>query len=600
MKMKSWQQYFLAGSAFCLLASCGSPFPQESSSKEIPSENSSMSETPSSSVESSDTSFDFGDPESWPADTTKVRDLGDAILNPYPYDTRYDWGQSILFDEEDQIYKMWWCRQSPYDTIWYAESKDLKHWNNCQKIMIVEQDSTWIKMHVGKPSVLKIDGKYRMYLEAPCTIQGWKEFNNNVLMAESDDGIHFTFYTGNTDEPYPVIRMSDEQIAASCDYAANGSSSGYGYYGIGQPSAVYKDGTYYLYVTYSLEQGDRFYCYTSKDGVHFGDGTQVFVRAGSGVKYNDLTQKFMMTYTYTSDGQSRVYYMDSEDGFHFTYNDYASASVNKNILARGSGLVRNYPDFICNEQGHVTTHTVYVSYMEGKMAEDGQDWRLYSSTWDVHIAMFNPPEFANRTMVLPNGEISSSDALKTYSDKNVPYDDYLLTASLSDASISIDGVEDNGYVDALSTEITRQSYAENAVPSSLTGTMKLLPSAGALNVFIQTENEAPASDDKIVFLLDEDRLGSPIRLVATLDGVTALDEEGEEVYGIQSSVVRTGKKLKLEAKIPWNKSVSGEKCIGVDCYLYGKADSVMFKNLTTWNDCLASYDASSFGEVIIQ
>ena len=28
-------------------------------------------------------------------------DLGDCIVDSYPYDERYDWGQSVLYDEED-------------------------------------------------------------------------------------------------------------------------------------------------------------------------------------------------------------------------------------------------------------------------------------------------------------------------------------------------------------------------------------------------------------------------------------------------------------------------------------------------------------------
>lgn len=254
--------------------------------------------------------YDFGDPSGWSGNSMAVTDLGDCLLDAYPYDDKYDWGQSILWDEETQSYQMWWCRNSGYDTIWYAESKDLKHWTNAQKLMTVEQDTNWIKMHVGKPSVLKVDGQYIMYFEAPATLLDY-EFDNNVLMARSEDGIHWEMYEGDAGEPYPVIRMTDEQMAASmAQYQAQGN----GYYGIGQPSALYHDGKYYVYCTYSLEQGDRMYVFTSDDGIHFSEGQRVFDRANCGVKFNTLTQKFMMAYEYTQNGVSRVYYMESDDG----------------------------------------------------------------------------------------------------------------------------------------------------------------------------------------------------------------------------------------------------------------------------------------------
>lgn len=599
--MKSfWKLGFTA----LLLASCGiSPAEGSSSLEETESLSPSTAEDSGShsyedslsSEESS--SYDFGDPDSWAGDAIKSRDLGDVILNPYPYDERYDWGQSILFDEEEQIYKMWWCRQSPHDTIWYAESTDLKHWDNLEKIMVVEENSTWIKMHVGKPTVLKIDGKYRMYFEAPCTLEGWKEFNNNVFMAESDDGIHFTLYQGDIGEPYPVIRMSDEKIAESIDYALNASLSGYGYYGIGQPSAVYKDGTYYLYCTYSLEQGDRFYRFASKDGIHFDEGTQVFYRAGSGVKYNDLTGKYMMVYALDQDGQSKVFYMESEDGIHFTYEDYSSASANKNIVARGSGFVRGYPDFVGNSQGHVTSHTAYVAYMEGQAAEGGEDWRKYSNTWDVHIAMMNVPEFANRAFVLPNGEISSTETLKTYSDRNTTYDPQWANLTHVSSPKVIDGKRDEDYQKI--GDIARASFSENAVPGKGKGVLSASSTAGRLSLFVEAKDLSGDLDDKIVILLDEDENAETkddiVRVEATRLGTVV---EGE-TSRIDAKWSGEGSNLNLEISYDYETPLAGEKRIGIDCYVYTRSESVHQKNLVCYNDCLASYQPGSLGTIIL-
>jgi len=120
---------------------------------------------------------------------------------------------------------------------------------------------------------------------------------------------------------------------------------------------------------------------------------------------------------------SKVYYMESTDGIHFTYDNYAAASNNTNILSKGGKMVRGYPDFVCNELGQVDGYTCYAAYMEGKMAESGADWRTYCSTWDIHISMFNPKEYANRTMVLPNGKVFNTATIKPYRDSHVVYEE---------------------------------------------------------------------------------------------------------------------------------------------------------------------------------
>lgn len=574
--------------AFASLASCGAG-EGASSSSTGPETASSTESLSTGSAGPSSSSDVFGDPSDWPGETVKTRDLGDALFAPYPDDSHYDWGQSILYDEEDGIYKMWWCRQSPHDTIWYAESTDLKHWDNLQKIMAVEEDTTWIKMHVGKPAVLKVDGKYRMYLEAPCTILDGKEFNNNVLMAESDDGIHFTYHGG--EDPQPVIAMSEEQLAASIEHAKTGGT-GYGHYGIGQPSAVYKDGITYLYCTYSLEQGDRFYCFRSEDGVHFDEGTQVFLRAGSGVKYNDLTGKFMMTYSRDQDGQSRVYYMESDDGIAFTYSDYAGASANPNVIARGSGLVRNYPDFVSDAHGHVKTETMYVAYMEGKMAGVGSDWRQFSHTWDIHIAMVNPPEYANRPMVLPNGKLAEAEALRDYAGKHSPLDPQTLSMKKSSLVPELDGKKDRAY--GASHPIERVSYLHGAVPSALKGEIAFLATEEAFFLHVGAA-DLGKDDHRVEVFFQEETETEPLRIRAESGAFTAL--RGEEIdVSVAGQASQEGAAAFYEFRIPRLASSR----LRLDVHLWRSQSSNHYKNIVAWSDPLLSEDPAKIGEILLE
>lgn len=547
--------------------------------------------------------YDFGDPNTWAGESMAVTDLGDFLIDAYPYDDRYDWGQSILYDEEDGVYKMWWCRNSRYDSIWYAESEDLKHWTNAQKLLAVEENATWIKLHVGKPTVLKIDGQYIMYFEAPATLNGWKEFDNNVFRATSEDGIRWSIWQGDIGEPYPVIRMTDSQMAASWNQSQMSGGSGYGFYGIGQPSAVYKDGVYYLYCTYSLEVGDRMYLFKSTDGIHFDAGQEVFVRAGSGVKYNTLTNKFMMTYEYTQGRLSKIYYMESDNGVKFTYSNYTEAANNQDILSTGGGFVRGYPDFIGDGYGHVNSHTVYVSYMEGKMADTGNDWRQYAHTWDIHFAAFNVAEYANRTMVLPNGRILNNDTMDSYREKHEPYEDRLVGISMAETAPTLDGELDELYQSSTVLSVDRVSCSECAVPGDISAKTYVAYDDTGLYVFVEVIDSTADASDTVYLLFDEKRFAADpaeiVNVTATRRELAFTDGNSATLEDCQGRVKVTEKGYNVEVKLPWRYKTAIEvyDSFGFDCFVYNMRESAEYKSIITWADYLASYDIHKAGEL---
>ena len=88
--------------------------------------------------------------EEWAGDEMVVQDLGDMELSSWPVDSNYDWKFSVMKDGD--MYKMWWCRQYNMDAIWYAESTDLKHWENEQVVLEITPetyyDRDWVKVHV--------------------------------------------------------------------------------------------------------------------------------------------------------------------------------------------------------------------------------------------------------------------------------------------------------------------------------------------------------------------------------------------------------------------------------------------------------------------
>lgn len=559
--------------------------------------------------------YDFGAPESWVGEQIESIDLGDCIMDVYPYDERYDWGQSILYDEDDGLYKMWWCRHSKFDSIWYAESKDLKNWTSLHKVMAPEQNTTWIKLHVGKPSVLKINGKFVMYFEAPATLNNWKEFDNNVFMAASDDGIKWHVLTerevtknpsADNTEPYPVIRMTDEQMEDSWDYSQSGGT-GYGYYGIGQPSALYVNGKYYVYCTHTFAEGDRFWLFKSDDGLDFDDGTEVFLRAGSGVKYNTLTEKFMMAYEYTQGSVSRVYYMESDDGIDFTYSNYIEAANNQNIISKGAGFVRGYPDFVHDGKGCVNSHTVYAAYMEGRMADAGNDWRQYSHTWDIHIAMFNPAEFAKRTQVLPSGRVNGESTIAPYRLAHITYENKLESITELDGKPEINGERDSVYNSAQALKVDRTVCEDYAVPGKTTAEIRASYTVEALYVIVEVKDDTK-NEDYISVILDEKVQGSKAYYIeAKRDGgevatkITELSDRNTPLTdtGIEVAVKEIDNGWNMEIKMPWiyKSSLEAYDTVGFDCYVFDNWGGGEYKSTIAWNDWKTRYNNKNLGEL---
>ncbi len=546
--------------------------------------------------------FDFGDPSAWAGNEIAVTDLGDCIIDAFPWDERYDWGQTIIYDGDAGLYKMWWCRHSGMDSIWYAESEDLKNWTNSQKVMTVLQDSTWIKAHVGKPSVIKVNGQYIMYFEAPATIVNGKEFNNNVFRATSRDGINWTIDSKNG-EAYPVIRMTDSEMSQSNSFA-NSNVTGYGWYGIGQPSALYVNGTYYVYYTYSLAEGDSMYVSTSTDGVNFSAGRKVFLRAGCGVKYNTLTNKFMMAYERTNGRLSKVYYMESSDGYTFEYMSLTEATNNPKVLTNAAGFVRGYPDFVGDEHGQIHSHTAYATYMEGTMSDPGVDWRQYADTWDIHIAAFNIPQYANRAMVLPNNTIANKKGLEPYKKSHERFEDRLVGIDLMRTEPVIDAVMDDVYKECTVLNIDRQVSLRAAVPSSTTAIAYVGYTKQHLYVLIKARDSVTHTGDFVTVSLSENvgtsNLAQVVNIKATRGGAIAVtDGNGRAISNVVVGVERTSSQYIVEMKIPWRYKTTQQQydSVGFDILVYDNETTPQYLSILAWSDYRLTGKTAKYGEL---
>lgn len=212
-----------------------------------------------------------------------------------PQAGRYDWGPVVMLDEG--LYRMWWVRlggagqqRFPYagplpdgerveftypdrgDRVYYAESRDGKRWNltgedytgsmtdfgpqSASPLMVLGPAETpQQRMHVGTPSVIKVDGVFYMYYEAACmfvldrnpdgTPRVGDEYHNQVFLATSPDGRHWTHHPDHRD-PQPIVPAPE----------AN-KLPGRRRYGLGQPSVCYRDGRFIMhYVDSCTGPGD--------------------------------------------------------------------------------------------------------------------------------------------------------------------------------------------------------------------------------------------------------------------------------------------------------------------------------------------------------
>lgn len=396
-----------------------------------------------------DKDYDYGDPSTWAGDAYTSLDLGYVYLQDIIDDSVYDWGHTVI--KEDGIYKMWWVRPAVYDAIFYAESTDLKNWTNVQRVISLAPNATNIKKYdnikgmLGKPSVVHVGDTYYMYFEAPATedpdvTQTVLEWDNQVMLATSQDGIEWSFHSDANGEPQPVVAMPTELMG-------NFNSKDYG---AGQPSVFYKDGLFHLtycYVIYSQNIAEIRLA-TSADGINFGTtDTHKKITGGNGLgfTYNTLTNKYMMC--------GSAYVAESET-LDFT------GSVEKNTIYTydTTTIQTSFGEFVKNEHGLIDTETFYTIHLQGRKSTT-DDWRAGHTTWDGYIHAVNPKEYANRTITLPNGGAATEENLKGYRDRNNSYSKQTADAIYAaDTGITVDGMKDEAYDKATCIEISRPVY----------------------------------------------------------------------------------------------------------------------------------------------
>ncbi len=117
---------------------------------------------------------------------------------------RYNYGPSVLYDQTDAKWKVWWCGPRvqnggvmPGDAIWYSETTDLITWST-STVVFQPSSSGWDSFHTCDPSVLRnvvVGGvlrPYVLYYTGADTTYGNGDWNGQIGVAVSSNGTTWT------------------------------------------------------------------------------------------------------------------------------------------------------------------------------------------------------------------------------------------------------------------------------------------------------------------------------------------------------------------------------------------------------------------------
>lgn len=540
----------------------------------------------------------------------KLQDLGYMQLETYPrtLDGVYDNSYSLMYI--DGVYKMWWCRACPYDTMWYAESTDLKNWTNETMVLRVYENTEWIKYMLMGHSVVHVDGTYYMYIEAPATHDEMGEYNNNIFVATSTDGIHFEMYPSN-ENPEPILRTPKDVMQYERKY------------GVGMPNVIYHDGEFWMYyldaaIGANTSLGYQFNCTRlakSKDGIHFEgevkDHPYIIDIAGTKIKYNECTKKFYLSFNMESnlfnpnlERNSYIYLLESEDGIDFGFDRISAVANNANYFNNPSkiGLAGAYI-FLGDEHGNIFTNTMYAYSMFGKLAGADEDARLNHTTWSGTITAILPPEFADETIILPNGKESNAVNNQAYYDLITEWKAPQITANYGTAVVDgeLDEIYGNNpaiietvnYMGITACEPT-ETYGEAYfawTEEALSFYIKVYDATQSLQQTRGTEKK-DAVTVKLEFKnIGDDMAGKPYSTKSVIFTVTA---DGVYTKGYFENIhiqsVENGSAYVIEGIMPWKNNVSSlvgsNVVVGLELCIFDKKGEEDKYATVYWSDYL--------------
>lgn len=257
-----------------------------------------------------------------------------------------------------------------------ASSTDIKaEWSAQPDDPAVAPTSDGADAHYAKcASVVKAGNYYYMAYQGSTTYE--ENYDNCVFIARAAtiDAANWEKWNGSGwgGDPAPVVsvEISEENVL----------------FGVGEPSLVVKDGTIYLYYTYSMTetQSDTYLCTASASDENWpanvSDQGMVMDRSvfattamdGVSVVYAEEVNSFIAIHSVNNNNVNSYFAIwQSTDGVS-GWAHIGTIYSNTRVRAR-------YPRFITNEEGHVTADIAHlISYQCG---ESSSKWQTYMSPY---------------------------------------------------------------------------------------------------------------------------------------------------------------------------------------------------------------------------
>ncbi|GMU20332.1 MAG: hypothetical protein AMXMBFR13_04290 [Phycisphaerae bacterium] len=347
---------------------------------------------------------------------------------------RYDWAPSVVYDGE--LYRMWFVRlggsnakRFPYagllpdgerfeftypdygDRIYYAESRDGTTWHLDGEdfsgppeaygpdspgplLVIGPAESAHERMHVGCPSVIRVDGTWYLYYETSCEFKLHRdangkpavgnEYHAQVFVATSENGRTWRKHPDNR-SPLPIIAAPE----------AN-KRPGRQRYGLGQPSVFYRDGRFVLHYVDSCNGPGDFIVRVEADNPRFKNA-RVFredlapgpqIPSGAVARFAQTDVKYLGDVFYLvrpAYGTGNLNLLASRSG---VFNADANAQHPKDVFPQvrisdprdPTWRERLFPRFLTDPEGRILIrdHRATLFYSSGAGFKD----KAY--TWDIH------------------------------------------------------------------------------------------------------------------------------------------------------------------------------------------------------------------------
>ncbi len=261
--------------------------------------------------------------------------------------------------DEYQLY--WWSRDSDQAGIYRARSADGYTWSKPEMILspsTVDPEASRDAARTAEPAVLVVNGAWYLYYTGSKT----PHKDNEIFCARSSDGITWLKHSthGDPNRPTPVLPNSDRD----------------GTYGVGHPTACYKDGVFHLWYTDRRRGKGGLWFVRSVDGLHFADPAQVAPDVeNADVKYCPALKVFVMVYGEIAD--ANLYIAVSKDGVSWEAHDGTRA-----IATGPPETVHFSPGLLSHGRGHMEprTRVFYTGGISSSSSPDMSTWEI-EATW---------------------------------------------------------------------------------------------------------------------------------------------------------------------------------------------------------------------------